>query len=81
MILSKEGFILIKTTIMNLNAALTLEVHHKSSIHSSNSQKSHYIEILPVVGYDEKNEPRTLATPRPNNCPKENSRRAVMIYF
>lgn len=26
---------------------------------------------LPVVGYAEKNEPTTLATPRPNNCSKK----------
>lgn len=32
------------------------------------------ISKIPVVGYAEKNEPTTLATPRPNNCYKKNNR-------
>jgi len=38
------------------------------------------IEDWPVVGYAEKNEPRTLETPRPNNCSKI-SRRIVRVCF
>jgi len=38
------------------------------------------IEYLPVVGYAENNEPRTLETPRPNNCPKI-SAKLVVKYF
>jgi hypothetical protein len=33
--------------------------------------------ILPVAGYEEKNEPHIFAMPSPNNCNKENLIRMV----
>lgn len=39
------------------------------------------IEVWPVVGYAEKNEPRTFDTPRPNNCSKSFRRIVAENYF
>lgn len=51
------------------------------------SQVNHYriiqtqIKVKPVVGYAEKNEPRTLETPRPNSCPKISGRKVTMYFY